>query len=119
MKLRQIASLLGAEVLCGENLLEEEAHSACGSDMMSDVLAYCKDQGALLTGLVNPQVVRTAEMTDIHCIVFVRGKQPDECLLRLAKERSIAVLCTRLDMYRACGLLYSGGLTEGGGSPRA
>jgi predicted transcriptional regulator len=119
MKVSRIAEILGATVVSGEELLDTEIRSACGSDMMSDVLAYCKDQGALLTGLVNPQVVRTAEMTDIHCIVFVRGKQPDECLLRLAKERSIAVLCTRLDMYRACGLLYSGGLTEGGGSPRA
>ena len=119
MKISRIAEILGAAVASGADLLDTEVHSACGSDMMSDVLAYCKDQGVLLTGLLNPQVVRTAEMTDIHCIVFVRGKQPDEALLRLAAERSIAVLCTGLDMYRACGLLYSNGLTEGGGSPRA
>ena len=32
---------------------------------MSDVLAFVKDQSMLLMGLVNPQVVRTAEMMDI------------------------------------------------------
>jgi predicted transcriptional regulator len=120
MKVSRIAEILNATVAVGGELMDVDIRSACGSDMMSDVLAYCKDQGALLTGLVNPQVVRTAEMTDIHCIVFVRGKQPDENLLKLARERSIAVLCTNLDMYRACGLLYAGGLTEkGGGTPRA
>ncbi|MEA5039835.1 MAG: DRTGG domain-containing protein [Clostridiaceae bacterium] len=110
MKISRIAEVLGATVAAGQDLLDTEVRNACGSDMMSDVLAYVKDQGVLLTGLVNPQVVRTAEMTDIHCIVFVRGKQPDENLLRLAGERSIAVLCTRLDMYRACGRLYAEGL---------
>jgi len=64
----------------------------------------------LLTGLVNPQVVRTAEMTDIHCLVIVRGKSPDETLLSMAAERGIVVLCTKLDMFSACGLLYKHGL---------
>jgi hypothetical protein len=67
MKIRQIANLLDAEVLYGGTLLDEEVHSACGSDMMSDVLAYVKDQAVLITGLVNPQVVRTAMMMDMRC----------------------------------------------------
>jgi DRTGG domain. len=113
MKVSQIAEILGATVATGHHLLNTEISNACGSDMMSDVLAFVKDQGALLTGLVNPQVVRTAEMTDMHCIIFVRGKQPDECLLRLAEERNIAVLCTHLEMFRACGLLYANGLGNG------
>ena len=73
MKISDIKTLLDAEVLCGEELLDTEVFSACCSDMMSDVLAYVKDQGVLLTGLVNPQVVRTAEMMDMVCVVFVRG----------------------------------------------
>ena len=110
MKLRQIASLLDAEVLCGENLLEEEAHSACGSDMMSDVLAYVKDQAVLVTGLVNPQVVRTAMMMDMRCIVFVRGKRPTAEMVELARENHIAVLMSDYRMYEACGRLYANGL---------
>lgn len=117
MKVSRIAEILGATVATGHDLLDTEIRSACGSDMMSDVLAFVKDQGALLTGLVNPQVVRTAEMTDIHCIIFVRGKQPDAALVQLAADRSIVVLCTKLDMYRACGRLYSGGLSEVGDAP--
>ena len=110
MKLRQIADLLGAEVLCGEKLLDEEAQSACGSDMMSDVLAYVKDQAVLITGLVNPQVVRTAMMMDMRCIVFVRSKRPTPEMLDLAKEHHIAVLASDSRMYEACGKLYSNGL---------
>lgn len=110
MKLRQIADLLGAEVLCGEQLLDEEAHSACGSDMMSDVLAYVKDQAVLITGLVNPQVVRTAMMMDMRCVVFVRGKRPTQDMVELASENHIAVLVSGYRMYEACGKLYAGGL---------
>lgn len=110
MKLRQIADLLGAEVLCGEQLLDEEAHSACGSDMMSDVLAYVKDQAVLITGLVNPQVVRTAMMMDMRCVVFVRGKRPTQDMVELANENHIAVLVSGYRMYEACGKLYTGGL---------
>lgn len=76
MTVREIAKILNAEVLCCEDRLDMDVHSACGSDMMSDVLAYVKDQAVLLTGLMNPQVVRTAEMMDMTCIVFVRGKKP-------------------------------------------
>ena len=108
-----IKDLLEAEVLCGEEYCSREVHTACGSDMMSDVLAYVKDQSVLLTGLCNPQSVRTAEMMDIVCIVFVRGKMPDESIVELAKEREIVLLSTQKRMFSACGILYSNGLRGG------
>ena len=74
MKVSEIMKALDAELIYGEDFLDRDVFSACGSDMMSDVLAYVKEQAVLLTGLVNPQVVRTAEMMDMRCIVFVRGK---------------------------------------------
>ena len=86
MKISEIKSILNAELICGEEFIENEVHTACGSDMMSDVLAYVKEQAVLLSGLVNPQVVRTAEMMDMKCIVFVRGKEPDEDMIELAVE---------------------------------
>lgn len=110
MLLREVKDILEAEVLWGEDYLDEEIHAACGSDFMSDVLAYVKEQGLLLTGLVNPQVVRTAEMMDMKCIVFVRGKKPDETILEMARERRIIVMASRRRMYSACGLLYTNGL---------
>ena len=76
MKVKDIVEILKCQVLNEANM-EEEVKTACGSDMMSDVLAFVKDQSVLLTGLMNPQVVRTAEMMDMHCIVFVRGKKID------------------------------------------
>ena len=110
MKISVFKELLDAEVVCGEENLDHEVHSACGSDMMSDVLAYVKDQAVLLTGLVNPQVIRTAEMMDMVCIVFVRSKTPSEEMIRLAKESDMVILCTKKRMYEACGKLYLGGL---------
>lgn len=113
MTVNDIRVFLNAQVICGEDLMNTEVHSACGSDMMSDVLAFVKDQAVLLTGLINPQVVRTAEMMDICCIVFVRGKQPDEAVINLAKERDIVLMNTPLRMFPACGILYEKGLRGG------
>ena len=113
MKICTIQELLHADVLVGEERLGDHVYSACGSDMMSDVLAYVKDQAVLLTGLVNPQVIRTAEMMDIVCIVFVRGKVPDQAMIDLAKEREIVILSTRTRMFEACGILYANGLRGG------
>mgnify|MGYP000818937329 CR=1 FL=1 len=110
MKIQKVQDILQAELLCGVDLLETEVHSACGSDMMSDVLAFVKDQALLLTGLMNPQVVRTAEMMDIRCIVFVRGKRPDFAMINMAQERDIVMMTTPLRMYSACGRLYTAGL---------
>ena len=73
MTVKDVRDVLGARVLAGEEFLDREVKSACGSDMMSDVLAFSKDHSVLLTGLCNPQVIRTAEMLDIVCIIFVRG----------------------------------------------
>lgn len=113
MKIRTIAELLDAKVLCGEDMLDGDVLSACGSDMMSDVLAFVKEHAVLLTGLCNPQVVRTAEMMDMKCIVFVRGKTPPAEVVSLAKEAGIAVLATNNRMYVACGKLYANGLSGG------
>ncbi len=110
MYLFEIRDTLQATVLCGEDQLDREVRSACASDFMSDVLAYVKDQGLLLTGMVNPQVVRTAEMMDMKCIVFVRGKVPGPDIVELARERDIVVMRSELRMFIACGLLYSRGL---------
>ncbi len=115
MKISEIKSILNAELICGEEHLDREVFTACGSDMMSDVLAYVKEQAVLLSGLVNPQVVRTAEMMDINCIVFVRGKRPDMDMIDLAEQRDIVLLGTKLEMFTACGLLYTNGLKGGSG----
>ena len=99
MLLSDIKQILNATVLCGEDHLDREVMSACGSDFMSDVLAFVKNQALLLTGLVNPQVVRTADMV-------VPGKD----ILSLAEERDIVVMTCPKRMYEACGLLYYNGL---------
>ena len=110
MKICTIKDLLEARVVAGEEHLGKHVYSACGSDMMSDVLAYVKDQAVLMTGLVNTQVIRTAEMMDMVCIVFVREKDPTDERVELARECGIVVMCSPLRAYEACGLLYHSGL---------
>ena len=114
MTIAKAAELLQAEVICGEERLGEEIISACGSDMMSDVLAFVKDHSLLLTGLVNTQVVRTAEMMDMRCIAFVRGKEPSDEIVELAKDSGIILMKTNYRMYTACGILYAAGLRADG-----
>ena len=114
MTIADVRKYLDAEILCGEEFISKTVHTACGSDMMSDVLAFVKDQSVLLTGLCNPQVIRTAEMMDIICICFIRGKRPDESIIELAKERGLVVMASGMRMFEACGILYTNGL--GGGA---
>ena len=116
MKLSEVSRLLNAKIITDnspEEIESVEVHTACGSDLMSDVLAFVKEQGLLLTGLVNPQVVRTAEMMDICAICFVRGKSPDENIINLAKEGDMILLATDYPLYQACGRLYASGLGNG------
>ena len=110
MKISAIRDLLEANVYCGEGKLDKEVSSVFGCDLMSDVLAYADDQAVLLTGLVNPQVIRTAVMMDMVCIVFVRSKAPNDEMIALAKEHGIVMMSTNKTLYNTCGILYSSGL---------
>lgn len=113
MLLSEIKTILEANVLTSEDDAAMQAidiHTACGCDLMSDVLAFVKDQALLLTGLINSQVVRTAEMMDITAICFVRGKSPAEDVVSLANSKGITIMTTSLPLYTACGRLYEKGL---------
>ena len=113
MTIREAMERLDAQVLCGEERLDREVHAACGSDMMSDVLAYVKDQAILLTGLCNAQAIRTAAMMDMKCVLFVRDKKQTEDMIELAKEEGVVVMTTGHRMFMACGILYEAGLRGG------
>ena len=110
LTLEEVCNALEASVLTGENSLQMTVFSACGADLMSDVLAFTKERTLLLTGLTNLQVIRTADISDLSAIVFVRGKIPQPELIAVASERKIPLLVTRYPMYEACGLLYQKGL---------
>ncbi|MDR2072154.1 MAG: hypothetical protein LBP60_01790 [Spirochaetaceae bacterium] len=114
MTVSEAVSLLDGQFFCGEDKAGLEIISACGSDLMSDVMAFVKEGVLLLTGLVNPQVIRTAELLDIKCIIFVRGKTPGMDMVDMAKESDIILGGTKLPMFIACGKLYEAGLKAGG-----
>ncbi len=110
MKLSEVVNLLDAKVLSKNYDADTEFSSAWSCDLMSDVLAFVEDQALLLTGLINPQVVRTAAMLDMKAIVFVRGKAPGDDIIELADECEITILSTEKPMYISSGILYNQGL---------
>jgi len=110
MKLSQIISLLDADVLYGHAMGDIDISSAFGSDMMSDVLAFDVENTLLLTGLINQHVIRTAELLDVKCVVFVRGKTVPDEIIELAKKAGVTLLRTTKTLYVSCGILYNSGL---------
>lgn len=108
MKIEEFIKLLDAE--CVTERIEKEYNYAFASDLMSDVLALADNTTVLITGLNNPQIVRTAEMLDISLIILVRGKKPGEETLAIANETNITVLTTDMTMYETCGKLYEAGV---------
>lgn len=110
MKIREIKEILDAVIFVGEEKLDEEITYGYSCDLMSDVLAYIKNNDLLLTGLVHPQVIRTAEMLDIKAIMIVRGKTPGDEIIEMAKDRGIVIMATRHSLFTASGLLYTNGL---------
>ena len=110
MTVGEIAKALDAQWLCGQEEEDRVVHYAFASDMMSDVLAYVQEDTVLLTGLVNSQSIRTAEMLDLPCVVFVRGKNPHQDAVKRAQELGIAALSTQYTMFETCGKLYTAGM---------
>lgn len=111
MTLKEIKKILEAEIVVGEDLLCEDITIACGCDLMSDVLSFVKPGALLLTGLINPQVVRTAEMADLRAICFVRGKKPAQETVEMAKSKNIPLMTTPLLLFESCGRLHREGLS--------
>ncbi|HAH61236.1 MAG TPA: hypothetical protein DCL73_03980 [Treponema sp.] len=110
MTVEQIARTVDGSIVCGEKFRSKEIATACGSDMMSDVMAFYHDRGLLLTGLINIQVIRTASLLDLDGVCFVRGKKPTQEMTGLAEENNLFIIETDLPMFPACGKLFAAGL---------
>ena len=110
MNIADMVKVLNARILCGEDRLETRVYTACCSDLMSDVLAFVNEKTVLITGLTNPHVLHTADMLDLKCLVYARGKVPGEEILEQAEEQGLVVITTRETAFTACGLLYEAGL---------
>jgi hypothetical protein len=109
----EILRILHADtILNNDGWLGGDILRVYGSDLMSDILSFSKPDSLLLTGLINPQTIRTAEMVDIAAICFVHGKRPHDDTLDLAKENQMPLFCTRFSMFEACGRLFAAGLVD-------
>jgi predicted transcriptional regulator len=110
MKLSEIIKHANGEVLNPSVFSDYDIVGGCGADLMSDVLAAVKPGAVLLTGLCNPQVVRTAHVADVRAIVFLRGKQPTPEIVELATQENIPLISSKMGMFELCGRLYKAGL---------
>ncbi len=110
MNIADMVNVLHAKILCGADRLETKVSTACCSDLMSDVLAFVNEKTVLIAGLVNPHVLRTADMLDLKCLVYARGKEPGEEILEQAEEQGLVVIATGETAFTTCGLLYEAGL---------
>jgi predicted transcriptional regulator len=110
MKLQELLTLIDGDTLTDDANLNREVKGGCGADLMSDVLASIQPHAILLTGLCNPQVVRTAQIADVAAIVFVRGKRPPQETVELANQEGIPLISSPYGMFELCGRLYQAGL---------
>jgi predicted transcriptional regulator len=112
MKLSEIIRVIDGQVLTQGVNLNRDVEGVCAADLMSDVLTYRVSNAILLTGLCNPQVVRTAEMADVAAIVIVRGKHPPRETIDLANAEKIPLISSPYGMFEMSGLLFRAGLSS-------
>lgn len=110
VRLAEIRDILNAQVIAGEDKLDIEIMTAFGADLMSDVLAFARSGCLLITGLSNPQAVRTAYALDISAILVCRGKALTDKFVDISRELNIPILWTQYIMFEVCGKLYQEGL---------
>ncbi len=114
MQVSDLIRILDAKLHSGEDKLDMEIMSACGADLMSDVMAFVKEKVVLLTGLITTQTIRTADLMDIRVVILVRGKAPTQDMIEMARRNGMVLLSTRNTMFISCGLLYEAGLRQHG-----
>lgn len=110
MNIQEIIELSLGTLLTEGCCLDHEPKGAFAGDLMSDVLASIQPEAVLLTGLCNPQVVRTALIADVCAIIFVRGKNPAVETIELAREEELPIITSPLGLYELSGRLMNAGL---------
>jgi len=110
MIVSELIELINGQLLNPTANLSRQINGGCGADLMSDVLASIQPEAVLLTGLCNPQVIRTSVMADVAAIVIVRGKNIPKETIDLAKEEDIALISSPFGMFELAGRLYKAGL---------
>jgi len=110
MIIRELVELLGLEIACRQNRMDDVIDYAFASDLMSDVLTLNKPGVLLITGLANLQAIRTSEMADITAIIIARGKEISDEMIKLAEDSNMILMKSKYSIFRIAGELYSAGL---------
>ena len=110
VKLKEIINAVEGTLLTKQLKQDLDIHHCGAADLMSDVLSIMKPGSLLVTGLVNLQSIRTAEMANLAAIIYVRGKTPGSDAIDLANELGIPLIASHIGMFEMCGRLYKAGL---------
>lgn len=110
MNIKKIMELTDAKCVCGDPESDFEVKYGFACDLMSDVLILDAEQLLLVTGLCNIQTIRTAEMSDVKCILFVRDKKATQDMVGLAGQNGIVLLESPYSMFRAVSALAREGV---------
>jgi hypothetical protein len=110
MTIKEISGIIDGKIICCEDKCAASIEYAFASDLMSDVLTIEKENLVLITGLANLQTIRTAEMSDISCIIFARDKKIGEEIISLAKENKMILIESPHSLFHISGELYKAGI---------
>ncbi len=106
MTIEKIAKILDAKLVCGKQMLKQNIEYGFASDLMSDVLTLDEENVVLITGLTNMQTMRTAEMAEIPCVIFVRNKKASKEMIQIANENDMVIIECKYSMFKTIGILY-------------
>ena len=105
MTLLEINSIIEGKILTKNPDLNLELVNAFSSDVISHIVTYASDKS-----IYNPQILKTAEMKGVQCVILIGIYEPEPSLVALANSLGITLLRSTFSMYVTCGKLYSSGL---------
>lgn len=110
MKLQELVDMLSLEVKTASSHLTNEVTGGYVSDLLSDVIANCKEGNVWITLQTHQNIVAVATLKDLSGIILVNNRTPDADTLKKAEEEGLPIMVTSLPAFEIVGRLYTLGL---------
>ncbi len=109
MKLGELCSALGGEVLCAGNT-DREVTDAIAGDLLSFIMGTAREGAAWVTIQAHLNVAAVAVLKDLPLIIIAAGRNVPEDLIERCGTESIALLSVPESLYDVCVKLRDLGL---------
>lgn len=106
MTVQEMAQTLRLKILAGEEGLEKVIKGGYTSDLLSDVMGYADEGYVWITLQTHKNVMAIASLKELAAVVLVKGFEPDEETVELAKQEHIPILSTTEQAFEFSGRLY-------------